>query len=259
MPGLVDDEPVGADGDPAGILVEDVVAADEPGDELGGRRVEHLAWRAGLLDPAVVHDDDQIGQGQRLVLRVGDVDEADAECPVQLLELEPHAHPQERIEGRERLVEQQDRRLHQQRPGECHALLLAARELVGKAIREVGHVDQGQDLARPRRPLGLVDATHAQAEGDIVDDGQMRKQRIALEHHGGAARRRGEVGDVDVAEHDVAAAHRFVAGDHPQGRRLAAAGRPKQTAIGAAGNALVDSCHREGVTIGLGNRHQFQR
>ena len=38
---------------------------------------------AGLLDPAVTHHHDEIGQGHRLVLAVGDVDEADAEPRLQ--------------------------------------------------------------------------------------------------------------------------------------------------------------------------------
>ena len=58
---------------------DDVVAADEAGDELGARRVEHLARRARLLDAAAVHHDDEIGQRHRLVLAVRDVDERDAE------------------------------------------------------------------------------------------------------------------------------------------------------------------------------------
>ena len=42
-------------------------------------RVEDLARRALLLDPALVHHHDEVGQRHGLVLAVGDVDEGDAE------------------------------------------------------------------------------------------------------------------------------------------------------------------------------------
>jgi hypothetical protein len=48
------------------------------------RRVEDLARRAGLFDHRVVHHDDLVGQRQRLVLAVGDVDEGDAQLALQL-------------------------------------------------------------------------------------------------------------------------------------------------------------------------------
>ena len=56
---------------------QDVVAADKARDKGGGRPIEHLAWRIGLLDTAVIHDDDEIGQCQGFVLAVGDMDKGD--------------------------------------------------------------------------------------------------------------------------------------------------------------------------------------
>ena len=73
-----------------------------------GRAVEDGARRARLGDPAVVHHDDEVGQRQRLVLAVGDVDEGEAEVGLQPLQLLPHLDPQEGIERRQRLVQQQD-------------------------------------------------------------------------------------------------------------------------------------------------------
>ena len=53
---------------------------------------------------------DEVGERHRLVLAVGDVDEGDAELLLQALQLGAHLDAQERIERRERLVEQQDLR-----------------------------------------------------------------------------------------------------------------------------------------------------
>ena len=49
------------------------------------------------------------------------------------------------------------------------------------------------------RRSSLADAAHPQAEGDVVQARQMREQRVALEHHRGAALRRRQVGDVAAA------------------------------------------------------------
>ena len=99
------------------------------------RRVEDVARRAGLLDPAVVHDHDQVGERHRLFLAVGDVDEGDAELALEALQLGAHLDAQERVERRQRLVEEQDRRIGDQRAGQRHALLLAAGELRRQAAR----------------------------------------------------------------------------------------------------------------------------
>jgi hypothetical protein len=74
------------------------VAADEARHEGRLRMVVDVARRAGLLDQAVVHHHHQIGERHRLLLAVGDVDEADAELGLQALQLVAHAHAQERIE-----------------------------------------------------------------------------------------------------------------------------------------------------------------
>ena len=71
------------------------------------RLVEDLARRPGLDDPAAVHHHHDVGQRHGLVLAVGDVDEGEAGLGLQALELLAHLDAQERVERRERLVEQQ--------------------------------------------------------------------------------------------------------------------------------------------------------
>ena len=221
---------VGADGDELALALgarhggrQHVVAADEAGDEGRCRLVEHLARGAGLLDPALVHHHDEVGQRHRLFLAVGDMDEGDAEPRLQRLQLLAHLDAQERVERRQRLVEQQDLRIGDQRARQRHALLLAAGELRRQAAGVGLHLHELQHARAPARGALLVDAAHLQAEGDVVDAVEMREQRVALEHHRRAARRRRQIGDVLGAEDDVALARLLVAGDHAQGRGLAAA------------------------------------
>ena len=106
--------------------------------------------------------------------------------------------------------------------------------------------------------LFLADALHFQAESHIVERAQVRKQRKALEHHRGAAVGGRQIGDVPVLQQDIAAGHRFMAGNHAQRGAFAATGRAQQTAITRAGNPqgnVVDS--RLAVTEAFGQPNHF--
>ena len=117
------------------------------------------------------------------------------------LELALHLPAQRHVEGAQRLVEQQDRGLDHERPRQGHALPLAAGELVDAPTRRSR---RGRPApARPRplpRALAPRHAAHGQAEADIAGDGEVREQRVVLEHGRGRPprrRHRRHVGTVD--------------------------------------------------------------
>ena len=93
-----------------------------------------LARPRDLLDQADVHDGDAVAHRERLFLVVRDVHERRARARLDLLELELHLLAQLEVERAQRLVEQQGRRLVDERAREGDALLLAARELPGLAL-----------------------------------------------------------------------------------------------------------------------------
>ena len=72
----------------------------------------------------------------------------------------------------------------------------------------------------------------------------MREERVALEHRVDVALVRRHLRDVDVVEHDPAARRPLEAGDHPQGRRLAAAGRADHREELPGGHLQVDAVDR---------------
>jgi hypothetical protein len=226
--------------DRAGGRVDHVVAAHEARHEFVGGVVVDLVRRADLLDHAVVHHHHGVGQRHRFFLRVRDVHEGQAQFLLPAPQLGAHLDAQERVERRQRLVEQQHARLGDERARQRHALLLAAGELAGLALGQVAHGDALQQVARALLALGLADAFHLEAEGHVVGGREVREQREALEHHGRAARGGGQVGDVAVVQQDVAAGDRLVARDHAQRGALAAARGPQQAAVAAAGDAQVD-------------------
>ena len=109
--------------------VEEGHVPDEIGDE-GRRRIAiDLLRRADLLDDALVHHDDAVRHGERLLLVVRHHDGGDAEPALQRADLVAQAHPHLGVEGGERLVEQQQARRGRERARQRHALLLTAGEL----------------------------------------------------------------------------------------------------------------------------------
>jgi hypothetical protein len=70
--------------------------------------------------------------------------------------------------------------------------------------------------------LGLVNAGALEPERDVVGDAHVREQGVVLEHHVDVALVRRDRGDVRSVEQDLPAGRFLEAGDHPQGRRLAA-------------------------------------
>ena len=143
---------------------------------------------------------------------------------MQFADLHPHLHAQRRVEVRERLVEQERLRLAHDRAADGDALALAAGELARLAVEIVGEVQRRRRLAH----LALDDvrllAGHLEGEGDVAAHAHVRVERVGLEHHGEAALRRADLGDVLAVDENLARGHVLEAGDEPQEGRLAAAG-----------------------------------
>ena len=163
------------------LAAEQVGRADEAVDEQGLRPVVDRDRRIELLDLALVHHGDAVGDAHRLVLVVRHQDGGEAERALQALDLDLHVEPQVAVERGERLVEQQDRRLDGERAGERHALLLAARELARQAIAEAAELhrlEEAIDLGGDLRP---AHAARAQAVGDVLRHRHVREQGVVLE------------------------------------------------------------------------------
>src|SRR2546428_997213 len=108
---------------------QEIRDADEVGDEVGaGPRVD-LLWAPDLLDPAVPHHRDAVGDRDRLLLIVGDVEGRDPEVLLDPADLAAKTEPDLRVERRERLVEQEDLTAAGERAGERGPLLPPPREL----------------------------------------------------------------------------------------------------------------------------------
>ena len=67
---------------------------------------------------------------------------------------------------------------------------------------------------------------HLQSEGNVLEDRQVRIERVALKDHRDVPISGWDMVDHMVADRDRALADLLQAGDHSKSRRLAASGRP---------------------------------
>src|SRR5215813_8385099 len=206
----------------------EIVDADEIGDEAAPRPLVQLPRGRRLEDEAVAHDRDPVGERQRLLLIVGDVDRRDAELLLQRADLGPDLDPDLGVQIRKGFIEEQDVGVQDEGPGQRDALLLAAGELAGVAVGQAREIDLAQALGQPARDVRRRQLAQLEAVGDVRGHRHVRPQRIVLEDHADVACVRRQVVDAALAEPDLAAVGPVEAGDESQQRRLAAPRGPEQ-------------------------------
>ena len=133
--------------------LDEIHHADEVRDEAVGRALVDFVRRVALEEPPVLQHRHAVGHDQRLLLVVRDHHEGDADLVLQALQLELHGAAELLVERGERLVEQEQARALHQRAGERHALLLAAGELVGAAVGELGRDASSARMASTRAAI----------------------------------------------------------------------------------------------------------
>ena len=139
-----------------------------------------------------------------------------------------HTAAQVLIERRERLVEQEDGRLEDERARERHALLLATRELRRQLAFMAVQADALDDLSNAARNDVARRLSHLEGESDVLRDRHVRKERIALKHHAEGARLRASLRDVLAVAHQPSNGRLLEAGHDHEKSRLAGAGGTKQ-------------------------------
>ena len=183
------------------------------------------------------------GHRHRLLLVVRDHDAGDADVVDDVDELDLRFLAQLLVERDERLVEKQQLRLLDEAARERDALLLAARELMRLSFRVRLELHELQHRFDPSPNFVLRQAVAAQPEGDVVEHREVRKERVALEHHVHRPLVRRQRRQVAAGELDGSRSRLLEAGEHAQQRRLAAARgaeKGEHLALGDVDRDVVD-------------------
>ena len=138
-----------------------------------------------------------------------------------------HLATNQRIQGAERLVHEQDVRVGAQGAGQADTLLHAARQLTG-GVEGVGlETDHGQGLNGRLVAFPLLHALDLEPIGGVVDHVAMGEQGEVLEHHGELLATEGLQGspsqllDVGALHHDPPVGDVVELVDRPDGCGLA--------------------------------------
>ena len=156
-----------------------------------------------------------------------------------------------RVEVAGRLVGDDQSRLVNERAGDRDALLLATGELTGVLLELAGEAHGLQRLGAPAADLPAGLAQHSQREGDVLVDGQPRKELEVLEDEADLAPVVRQVPPLHPAQllavdEDLAAGWLLLPDQEPDEARLAGTRRADQ-------EEEVTFRHREGdVPEGLG-------
>ncbi len=215
-----------------------------------------IVGRADLLDQAGIHDHHAVGQGHRLDLIMGHVDRRRADFLVHLLDLGAHLHAQLGVEIGQRLVEQEHLGIAHDGAPHGDTLALAAGELLGLAVEQLGDVEDLRRMLDALVDLRLWRLLQLQAERHVLVDVHVRIERVVLEHHGDVPVLGRHVVDDVAADRDVATRDLLEAGDHAERRALAAAGRPDQHDELLVGDVEIDAADGENFVVLLDNLTQ---
>jgi hypothetical protein len=155
---------------------------------------------ADLLGYTMVHDGNAIGQRRRLLLIVRHVKDRRTDLAMELAQFLLHFLPQVLVKRSERLVHEQQWRVVNDGPRQCHALLLPARKLGRHAFTKTAQPDHVQHARNASGDLTPWQPAHLKRKGDILRDRHVGKQRVVLEHHADGAAvwwRRGNISAID--------------------------------------------------------------
>nr|GEY82994.1 hypothetical protein [Tanacetum cinerariifolium] len=226
---------------------EDWDLAEEQPRTVTLRVIEEVVRRGLFDDLALVHEDHAVRHRARKTHFVGHAEHGHALFRQADHGVEHFFH-HFRVEGRSRLVEQHDFRLHAQRAGNCHALLLATGQLARILVRLLRNTHALQVVHGDFFGLALGHLAHPhRRQRAVLQDGQVREQVEVLEHHADFATNR-----LDLLQ--IRAGHAETEDPEHQGRENITLGRHAEP-LGVGGSLFdaveqveqADDDHQTGV------------
>ena len=155
--------------------MQQIGLADKGGDERIARVLVHRQRRIHLRDAPGFHDDHAVADRHGLGLIVRDHDGGRAHLALDLAQLELHLFTQLGVQVGQRLVQQQHRRLDDQRPCQGNTLALAAGELARVAVDMLVQMYECQRLQGALAAFGRGALAHLQAELHVLAHRHVRE------------------------------------------------------------------------------------
>ena len=184
--------------------------------------------RAELGDATFGQGGDIAAQQKRFLGFRGGVDKDRAGSFENFRNLDPQLFAQLVVEVGQRLIEQHQTGILDQRPRQRTALLLTTRQFQRLALQHRGELHQLRGFAHAGVDLGLVHAHQLHRRGDVVIHAHRRVVDELLIHHRDLAILNPLSGHILIVPEDLPRGGRIKPGHQPHQRCLARQGRPKQ-------------------------------
>ena len=156
-----------------------------------------------------------------------------------------------RIQIGERLVEEKKLGSPHDRAAHRDALPLPTRQLARQSLHQFLEAEQGARLCHPRIDFGGRGFPELQTEGEILFHGEMRVERVALEHHRDVSVFRRQRRYVSLGNFHGSRVYLFEPGDDAKERGFAATARTHEHAKLAARQRHVDAAQDWALPKGL--------
>ena len=162
---------------------QEIGASDEVGHETIDGLPVNLHCAAHLLDAALVHDHDLVRKHHCLVLVVGDVHAGDPQLLLDAPDLAAHLNTQLGVQIAQRFVKEQHFGMHDQGARQRNTLLLSTAQLVGRSVLQPAQLGEFHHFGNLSPNLLGTEPLDLESVGDILEDGEMREDGVALEDH----------------------------------------------------------------------------
>ena len=188
-----------------------------------------LCRTADLQDNPVAHDRNTVRHCHGLFLVMCDIHKGDPELLLKALQLYLHLLAQLQVQSAQRLIQEQDTRVVDQRTGDGHALFLPAGECVRPALFVPGHLYQSEHFLNLLPNLIFRHFADGRTVCDVVIDTHMREKRVVLKNGVYIALIGLFFFDALALHLDDPVARVFKTGNHSKRSSLSASGRSQQS------------------------------
>ena len=180
----------------------DAGVAKQPRDVQRRRFAIDLGWRRNLREAPVHEHGDAVADRHRLLVVLRDIKRGCAGSLDKRRQLEPHLVTQLGVDVAQRIVEQENRGVRDQRARQGRALLLAVREFPRLMSEDVADLQERGNLLDLLFYDVLRRAARRQRARDVVERRHVRKEREVLKRHADASTLGRRVRHVLPGQHD---------------------------------------------------------
>src|SRR5690348_6528209 len=157
--------------------------AEETGHKARCRPLKQIERGAELFNLAVPHEGDAVCERHRLDLVVGNVDHGMAKLLMEPLDFSSHIISKLGIQIAQRLIEQEEQRVSDDRTADCDTLALTTRQLTWKPLEKLHNTEHVGGTLHTSVDFGRCNSPRPKTERYVFIDIEIGIKRVILKDH----------------------------------------------------------------------------